>query len=571
MKIRFIQKFIETLKLKVVNKKLSRVKYVHLMFNDKFNKIFVDFINRNYNSKEHLFLCKRTHEGIVYPFPDAKNVIRVKTYNGINFSDLNVKKIIAHSFFDEEVINILYDKKDLLTKTYWMIWGGDLYDIKSSEKGDFVRKNVYGYITDVDGDAKFATEKYNSNPVICNAGYTFPITQDMLNNTCRINKAYTRIQINNSCDESTLSMLDLLSKFKDENIKITTVLSYGNLQFKDSIIEKGKELFGDKFDYIDKLIPFQDYANHLAQNDILILNQNRQQGLGNIFASLALGVKVFIKSDITTFKHLNEKDTVIFDTNKIKDFSFSEFINYPHEIKDINMSNSKKFFEDNYLKELWDKVFEDKESTIQYWQNRVKQFGKRSVYNMAHSKKELAKVDNFQENIYLNVLKKCLKGDEKVAVDFGCGAGRFEPMLSKLVKEKVVGIDPIAKLISYAPKLPNVEYQVYDNFNIKLPDNSVDIVFVSLVLGGIVNKNHLENCIKELKRISSENALFFIVENTAQMKNSFYWHYRQIDEYKEMFDFCNLELMDTYEDLGEEISILAGRKCETIKAVVNEN
>ena len=33
-----------------------------------------------------------------------------------------------------------------------------------------------------------------------------------------------RIQINNSCDESTLEMLEILSKFKDENITITYII-----------------------------------------------------------------------------------------------------------------------------------------------------------------------------------------------------------------------------------------------------------------------------------------------------------------------------------------------------------
>lgn len=569
MKIKLFEKLVHNIKLKMINAKLSKVRYVHLMFNDKFNKSFVEFINNNYESKEHLFLCKKLFNGTVYPFPEGANVIKIKDddYKKLDLSNPNVEKIIAHSLFDEEIVNTLYSNKELLSKTYWMIWGGDLYNAKSSEKHDFVRQHVHGYVTDVDGDSDFAKQKYNSDAVVYNAGYTFPITKDMLANCKRIDKSYVQIQINNSCDESTLEMLDILSKFKDEDIKITTILSYGNLEFKDLIIEKGKEIFKEKFEYLTELIPFQDYANHLAQNDVLILNQNRQQGLGNTFASLALGTKVFIKSDITTFKHLNEKDTVIFDTNKIKDYNFEEFINYAADVKCANIENSQKFFEDSYLKSLWDKVFSDKDSTIQFWQKRAGQFGKRSVYNMAHSNKELGKVDNFQEQIYLRALNKCLTGEEKIAVDFGCGAGRFEPMLSKLVKEKVVGIDPIKKLISYAPKLQNVEYQVFDNFRINLPDNSVDLVFVSLVLGGIVNKNQLQNCVNELKRISSEDALFFVVENTAEKDNSFYWHYRNVEEYKELFDFCNLEVMETYEDLGEEITVLAGRKCEIIRIV----
>ena len=46
--------------------------------------------------------------------------------------------------------------------------------------------------------------------------------------------------------------------------------------------------------------------------------------------------------------------------------------------------------------------------------------------------------------------------------------------------------------------------------------------------------------------------------NTTNKDNSEYWHYRSVNKYKELFSFCNLELVEQYEDLGEEISIFTG-------------
>ncbi len=373
-----------------------------------------------------------------------------------------------------------------------MIWGGDLYEAPRDKVNDFVRANFKGYISDVDGDCDVAVKQYGSSSETYDAGYTFPITKEMLNATKRIEHDYIQIQINNSADKTTLEMFDVLSKFKDENIKITTILSYGQMELKEEIIEKGNKIFEDKFEYLDEYLKPADYVQKLAQNDILILNQNRQQGLGNCFSNLALGSKVFIKSEITTYNHFNSKCVKVFDTNEIKNMSFKEFTSYNSETRRNNMQKSLMFFDDGYLKGLWEGVFVGRINTIEYWKNRASKFGRHSVYNMGHSVDELNKVNEKQCDIYLEVLSQYLTGKEENALDFGCGPGRFEPILSKLVKNKVYALDPIEELLNIAPKIDNVEYIKFENESFKLPDKSIDLIFVSLVLGGITDEKLLK-------------------------------------------------------------------------------
>lgn len=342
------------LKYLKINKCLPKYKYVHIMFNDKFNKPFVDFLNRNFDISEHIILCKRIFKE--FPFPQGDNVFEIRSLRMLDFS--SNRKIVCHSLFDNELVSYLYKHQDILReKAYWMIWGGDLYNASRDSKNDFVRKKFRGYISDTDGDCEVALETYGSTVETYNAGYTFPITTEMLDSTKRIEHDYVQIQINNSCDETTIEMLDTLAKFKDENIKITTIVSYGNLQFKNEIIRKGDKIFKDKFNILDKYLSPMDYAQYLAQNDILILNQNRQQGIGNCFSNLALGAKVFIKSDVTTYKHFNTKNIKVFDTNMINNMSFAEFIYYDSETRTCNMQRSLMFFDDKYLKSLWEKIF----------------------------------------------------------------------------------------------------------------------------------------------------------------------------------------------------------------------
>ena len=146
-----------------------------------------------------------------------------------------------------------------------------------------------------------------------------------------------------------------------------------------------------------------------------------------------------------------------------------------------------------------------------------------------------------------------------MALDFGWGVGRFEPMLARLA-HKVYAIDPIATLIELAPKLENVEYLLLDeNEKIALPNDSANLIFVSLALGGIVSQTQLQTAVDELKRVAKPNALFFIVENTAKLKNSNHWHYRSAEFYKDLFKPINLKLETTYDDANEEISVMCGR------------
>ena len=341
---------------KKINQDISKYKYIHIMFNNKFNKPFVDFLNSHFNPQEHMILCHRAYEDKEPTlFPRGENVYEYVHLDKINLNKENIDKIICHSLFPAGLVNKLYKEKNLLKKSYWVIWGGDLYNAPRDKKNDFVRKNFKGYIGTI--DKEFAISKYGMKSKFYEMYYKFPLTKEMLDSVNQTQNDYVKIQVNNSCDDSTLEILDILSKFKDKNIKITTILSYGKLEYKDKIIEKGKEIFGDKFEYLDNLLTPREYANYIAQNDILILNQNRQQGFGNILAALYLGVKVFVKSNISTNIYLNNEGIKIYDTEDIQNNSFENFIEY--NMKAQNKETVKKYFDDDYLKKLLENIFID--------------------------------------------------------------------------------------------------------------------------------------------------------------------------------------------------------------------
>lgn len=332
---------------------LDTCKYVHIMNNDKFNKPFVAFMNKHFKPEEHLFLCKRDFDNM--PFPEGSNVIEIKSLDEVGLNKKNIEKIISHSLIGGAVNYFYKHKKLLKEKAYWGIWGMDLYNAPRNKKNDFVRKNFCGYMCGF--DREYACEKYRLNPQKFHRLFAiFPVSTDVLDKTQKIKKDYLQIQINNSCDQSTLDMLRILAKFKDEQIKVVTILSYGQLDFKEQIIEVGKSIFGDKFDYVDKYMSSFDFAQHLAQNDVLILNQNRQQGVGNMVASLYLGAKVFVKRDVSTNKYFNEEGIKIYNSEDIENLSFAELGKYLEKTK--NQQEVRKYFEEDYLVSLWKKFLE---------------------------------------------------------------------------------------------------------------------------------------------------------------------------------------------------------------------
>ncbi len=348
IKLWLIRHFSSQYKLDVekINKRLKKVRFVHLMFNDKFNKSVVTFINDTFVSEEHLILCKQIHENNdITPMPSDLNVIQVTSYADVDFSC--VEKIFCHALFDDEIMQLFYKKKALLQKTYWIMWGGDLYAPLGTLKYDYVKSHFKGYIGIADGEIDVVKQKYNpQNACFYTAPYIGTDTSlisvekmQEIHNTKDPSKIV--IQINNSCDTTTLEVFDYLYRFKDENIEVRTILGYGNMGIKEDVLKKGEEYFGEKFKPLMQMLSPNDYRRYFAETDILILNQNRQQGLGNCTFALSIGAKVFIKSTVSSYTHYLNRGCTVFDTTTIPTLTFKELIYLDASVKARNAEKLK--------------------------------------------------------------------------------------------------------------------------------------------------------------------------------------------------------------------------------------
>jgi len=195
-----------------------------------------------------------------------------------------------------------------------------------------------------------------------------------------------------------------------------------------------------------------------------------------------------------------------------------------------------------------------------YWRDRARRHGKRSVLNMMHKEEEFDSVTEYQKELLFPLLKAELNGSELLVLDFGCGPGRFTQGLSELIGGNVIGVDITPELLEIAPKSPTVSYQTIGTEVLPFPDSTFDVIWSCLVLGGIPD-NKISQSIAEIGRILKPGGLFFYIENTANVPNSNYWFFRDSDEYRQLAAFCSPKIVHAYDDLGQTITIFSGRKC----------
>jgi len=198
---------------------------------------------------------------------------------------------------------------------------------------------------------------------------------------------------------------------------------------------------------------------------------------------------------------------------------------------------------------------------IAYWHDRFDQYGARAVLDLRHSENEMLALTTRQKNQIFPYVSEYLTGQEEIALDYGCGHGRFSMALAELIGGKTIAVDPVSGFLDIAPKSKQVNYRHLKRSKLPLENASVDLVWVCLVLGGISNKN-LPSTIAELRRVMKPNAIVCLIENTSDLRSNRYWNYRSVAFYQELFSFCNLQHLSDYEDLKETNSILIGRSKE---------
>jgi len=351
--------------------KRNKIKYLHIFTYVLFIEPYVNFINKNFDSKEHLFLIL-TNTGKVNLRENVKRISKdFKSLLSLIRELYRCERIFLHGLVHYEIVLILFAQPWLIRKCNWVVLGVDLYQYKFRKKSfrsnlyevarRFVIKNMSGIVAFIKEDYKLAQKWYGAKGKYYYS-FLYPnlIYKELDLSKVKRDNEKTYIQVGNSADPALnhLEVFNKLEKYKDKAIEIICPLAYGNEDYRDKVIEEGTKIFGNKFNPIVELVSFEKYSELLAKIDIAIFSYEGQQALGNILILLGLGKKVYIRDDITSWEICSDYGLKVHSYNK--DFN-GLFEKIPNDVKLKNIDSIKKHFTEKKLKEDWEGIFQNKE------------------------------------------------------------------------------------------------------------------------------------------------------------------------------------------------------------------
>ena len=345
------------------------MKIVHIMGNDKFAPDYIDMINSEFVEDEHNFFLLSYNNSIKIRREESwKNVTYIsKSILDMVLLNNNLKKadkIIFHGLFSR-IVMALVCFGGFSSKTYCALWGGDLYKHgKESRIEYWIKKHIIsnskGIIMELEDDYYLAQKWYGAKcPYFNNMLYFSNIVDNKLISTYKKPNTGTKvIQIGNSADPSNLhkNVLDVLTKYKNDDIKLMIPLSYGGKQYAKEIVDYATNIFGDKVNALMDFLPLDEYLKILDSVDIAVFAHKRQQGLGNILSLLAKGKKVYVPDEGTVYKSLKRLGVSIFATETLDSTFYDEL---SEDDVRTNMQIISEISNKNKLVSDWKRVFTD--------------------------------------------------------------------------------------------------------------------------------------------------------------------------------------------------------------------
>lgn len=339
-----------------------------------YKKSFLEFMDSHFNLENNIIILRNPQGFNKSDYVQNENIILVE--GSVKYFTVLLKKLIIAQkiylhFLPPSVSLIFWFVfQNLLKKTIWILWGGDLYYHVDRPKNllsgfyEFLRKRIIKKIPMIacfiKGDYELAKVFYKSKADYCYVIYPLPIKfSDIEKINFNLDKDHKTILIGNSASPANhhIEILNSLLRFKDEKIKIICPLSYANENgYAEKVIAIGSAIFGNRFGAITEIMSPNDYKLILTDVDVAIMNHMRQQGLGNVLSLLYLGKKVYIRRDTTPYSYLTSLGISLFDTKMINQQDFKSFTSF-----DENSGNQNKnilaneFSVDNYIK-IWENL-----------------------------------------------------------------------------------------------------------------------------------------------------------------------------------------------------------------------
>ena len=135
-----------------------------------------------------------------------------------------------------------------------------------------------------------------------------------------------KVLLGNSGDP-TNNHMDAIKHLKSPRLfdsEIFCPLSYGNKMYIEFLENWMRGKLGERFVALDSFMAREEYIKFLSTIDIVIMNHNRQQAVGNIISALVLGKPVFMKKSMVYSMLKEMKISHVYDICQLKDYDIDK-------------------------------------------------------------------------------------------------------------------------------------------------------------------------------------------------------------------------------------------------------
>lgn len=124
-----------------------------------------------------------------------------------------------------------------------------------------------------------------------------------------------------------LDVFDKIKVYSLPDIDIVVPLNYGEAKYIQDILIEGKKVFNAAFQPLLDFMPLTDYNTILESVGVAILNNKRQQAVGNTIALLWFGAKVFLSHKNPFYHYLKRIGVLVYCyETELNEKSISQFL-----------------------------------------------------------------------------------------------------------------------------------------------------------------------------------------------------------------------------------------------------